>query len=39
MSSRYRWYWSQASPLGSAHGVPSAFSKAHQSLFQLPPST
>src|SRR2546423_12857264 len=39
MSSGKRLKWSQASPLGSAHGVPSACSHSHQSLFQLPPST
>src|SRR5256886_1857987 len=39
MSSWKRCQWSHASPLGSAHGEPGVCSHAHQSLFQLPPST
>src|SRR5688572_16291438 len=39
MSSAYRCRWSQASPLGSTHGVSGVCSNAHQSLATLPPST
>ena len=37
-SSRQRFHESQASPEGSATMVSALCSKAHQSLFQLPPS-
>src|SRR5579884_3344019 len=37
-SSAHRSHESQASPLGSAQGVPSACSHSHQSLLTLPPS-
>ncbi len=39
MSSGQRCQLSHASPLGSAHREPGVCSHAHQSLFQLPPST
>src|SRR5260370_12893905 len=39
MSCGYRQKWSHASPEGSAQPDPGVCSHAHQSLFQLPPST
>src|ERR671935_841909 len=39
MSCGYRQKWSHASPDGSTQPDPAVCSHAHQSLFQLPPST
>src|SRR6476620_3940963 len=39
LSDGYRQKWSHASPAGSTVPEPGVCSNAHQSLFQVPPST